>query len=89
MWLGGVRRVVRLLDNQETIMNDFKASVPANLRSGGGYDMVCCAFVGLISPGLEAVACQYLDSTTQSEKELTFVGLVRWLIDDSAMLEAS
>lgn len=27
---------------------------PASLSSGGAYDIVCCAVVGLIFPGLEA-----------------------------------
>ena len=32
---------------------DFRG-LPANLNNGGAYDIVCCAVVGLMFPGLEA-----------------------------------
>ena len=31
-----------------------RAYSPANLSNGGAYDIVCCAVVGLMFPGLEA-----------------------------------
>ena len=33
----------------------FIIDSPAKRSNGGAYDMVCCALVGLISPGLPAV----------------------------------
>ena len=36
---------------------------PASLSSGGAYDIVCCAVVGLILPGLEAGS--HLSASTQ------------------------
>ena len=53
---GGGRRVVMLMmvsfDKRIVVFQDHIS--PANLSSGGAYDIVCCAVVGLMFPGLEA-----------------------------------
>ena len=58
--------------------------LPASLSSGGAYDIVCCAVVGLIFPGLEARSeiCQKrCDASDQ--KRLTFlIVLLRRLVYD-------
>ena len=46
-----MRRSYRRSEGRRTVeQNDL----PASLSSGGAYDIVCCAVVGLILPGLEA-----------------------------------
>ena len=51
-WGEAARRRAR----SEEILGTTKdrAYSPANLSNGGAYDIVCCAVVGLMFPGLEA-----------------------------------
>ncbi len=57
-WQEDGHRVVKLdfisLKFEKLLLSDFIRDSPANLNSGGAYDMVCCAVVGLMLPGLEA-----------------------------------
>lgn len=45
---------VTLSQKGELGIRERKVDVPASLSSGGAYDIVCCAVVGLMFPGLEA-----------------------------------
>lgn len=46
-------------------------NLPANLSKGGAYDMVCCAVVGLILPGLVAEWKLLVVSSTSLEGNYT------------------
>ena len=57
-WQEDVHRVVKLV-MISPYFKDFLykpdlSDLPANLNNGGAYDIVCCAVVGLMFPGLEA-----------------------------------
>ena len=57
MLLGDVHRGEKLQDvplSQSLTARWNGSDSPASLSSGGAYDIVCCAVVGLILPGLEA-----------------------------------
>lgn len=43
----------RITSNSKWVKQRF--DIPASRRSGGAYDMVCCAVVGDMLPGLAAV----------------------------------
>lgn len=57
---------------------------PASLSSGGAYDMVCCAVVGLMFPGLEAESqsCQPRFDALDQKRPTFFIVLLRRLVYD-------
>ena len=64
--------------------------LPANLRSGGAYDIVCWAVVGLMFPGLEANRDYQRDSTRRKrpERPTFFIALLGRLVNYSAVFKA-
>ena len=61
-----------------------RAYSPANLSNGGAYDIVCCAVVGLMFPGLEARSHVGQRRGDASNKKLPtfFIVFLRRLIYD-------
>ena len=57
---------------------------PASLRSGGAYDIVCCAVVGLMLPGLEARThvCQSQGDALNRQIQTFVIVFLRRLIYD-------
>ena len=51
-WGEATRRHAK--SEEKSGIQEHKFDVPASLSSGGAYDIVCCAVVGLMFPGLEA-----------------------------------
>ncbi len=88
-WGEATRRHAKSEEGLDTEENDV--DIPASLSSGGAYDIVCCAVVGLMFPGLEARshACQPRCVASDQKRLTLFIVFLRRLVYDCTVFKTS